>query len=150
MIGYNLEETTKLLEWAKDLRIWDRGKPSPIWITHLEAVENTIHELKLKPLAREHYPNAGLERQPIGSGPHVTRVARTGYEQPEEINIPDFPGGLKCPHLHFKRDIYLLDDRQWKTFSNEIVKGFSDKLASIGTVNFGQLLQTSEAIDSLS
>jgi hypothetical protein len=82
-------------------------------------------------------------------GYQAARVTQVEPTQAEKIIPPDFPGGLKCPHLHFKRDIYLLNDEQWKTFSSSIIGGFKEKLSKVGTVSFEQLVKTSEVIDSL-
>jgi hypothetical protein len=132
-----------------EFRIWRYGRPEPIWVVYNDIVENAISELKLSPLDKEHYPIMGLGREPFVPGAQYAQAAQTGQQQVEKIKIPDFPGGLKCPHLHHKRDIYLLNDEQWKAFSNNIIKGFSAKLSQIGTVSFEQLLQTSEAISAL-
>jgi hypothetical protein len=127
---------------------WNYGKPAPLWITQLRVIEDTIHEMHLKPLPRESYPNAGLDQGVLLQELQIARLAESSRDK-EKIIAPDFPGGLKSPHLHFKRDLYLLDDEQWNIFSNNIVRGFKEKLSKIGTVGFEQLLDTSEAIDSL-
>jgi hypothetical protein len=148
MNGYNyLGPSTLTPQWIIDLR-WIFGGPFGIWVTHLDIVENTINKLKLAPLPREHYPRTEFSQPATMVGNQVARVTQAEQAQVQEI-IPDFPGGLKCPHLHYKRDIYLLNDQQWKTFSNSIIGGFKDKLSKIGTVGFEQLVKTSEVIDSL-
>jgi len=149
MNGYNLIETTKLWDWRENLRIWDRGKPNPIWVTQLDIVANAIKEMNLAPLPSEHYPTAGAGQQAVMTGAQLAQVDQTEDCKGEKKIGPIFPGGLRCPHLHFKRDIYILNDDQWKTFSNKVIGGFKKKLSQVGTVGFEQLLETSDAISNL-
>jgi len=148
MNGYNnLWPSTDILQWILDLK-WRWGKPAEIWVTHLDAVENTINKQKLIPLPREHYPGTGFYQQAPMAGYQVAQVTQAEQKQIPDI-IPDFPGGLKCPHLHYKRDIYLLNNHQWRTFTSSIIEGFKEKISKIGTVSFEQFVKTSEALDSL-
>jgi hypothetical protein len=48
-----------------------------------------------------------------------------------------FPGGIKIPHLHFQGDIYILNDKQWKEISTEVINGLRKKIADAKSVNFG-------------
>ena len=51
--------------------------------------------------------------------------------------------------MHFRRDIYLLNERQWKDFSVKVIKDFQAKLSRVNTVSFEQEMEISEAVDSL-
>ncbi|MBI5042518.1 MAG: hypothetical protein HZC10_01510 [Nitrospirae bacterium] len=42
--------------------------------------------------------------------------------------------GIRIPPLHFRGDIYLLSEEQWKGFSGKVVKDFQAKLAKVNTV----------------
>jgi hypothetical protein len=148
MNGYNnLWASTVIPQWLLDLK-WIYGRPAEVWLTHLDAVEHTINKLKLTPLPREHYPTSVFSQQVPMVGYQAARVTQAEPTQVPDL-IPDFPGGLKCPHLHYKRDIYLLNNQQWKTFSNSIIEGFKKKLSEMGTISFEQLVKTSEVINSL-
>lgn len=128
--------------------IWTGGIPFAIWITQLDIIEKTISKQKLTPLAQEHYHTFDFGQQTPIIGRQFARGTQKEKIRIDEI-IPIFPGGLNCPHLHYKGDIYLLNDQQWKTFSNNIIEGFKDKLSRIGTVSFDQLVKASEVFDSL-
>jgi hypothetical protein len=68
---------------------------------------------------------------------------------PPKLRKIHYPGGIRMPHFHFEGDIYLLDEKQWKEFSRNIIKEFQAKLSTVNIVNFEQLIELSEAIDSL-
>ncbi|MCX6249865.1 MAG: hypothetical protein NTX61_03840 [Bacteroidetes bacterium] len=55
-------------------------------------------------------------------------------------------GGNKFAHLHYKDDVYLLNDEQWKTFSQQIMTTFNTIMTKAGTINFQQALKISEVI----
>ena len=70
----------------------------------------------------------------------------------EDIDItidPDQWGGMRCPHLHLGKDIYLLTDEQWQAFSRDVIKRFGDRLSRVKAVNFQQLMELSEGVGSL-
>lgn len=56
-----------------------------------------------------------------------------------------FPGGIKGPHIHFQEDVYILNDRQWRVFSNKIIKDIQSRIATANSINFSQLVELSEA-----
>ncbi|MCE1164951.1 MAG: hypothetical protein LWX07_06075 [Bacteroidetes bacterium] len=58
-------------------------------------------------------------------------------------------GGPIFPHLHLDGDVYLLNDEQWKTFSEGILKGIKEKIANAGKVNFAQVSALAEAVEML-
>jgi len=65
------------------------------------------------------------------------------------IRLRPWPGGIKIAHLHFKGDIYLLNESQWKNFSVGVVREFQNKLAKVNTVSFEQVMEISEAVDGI-
>ena len=44
--------------------------------------------------------------------------------------LVDPRGGKRTPHLHYKGEIYLLNEKQWKDFSSKVLQDFSKKLAA--------------------
>jgi hypothetical protein len=61
----------------------------------------------------------------------------------------DIRGGIRIAHLHFRNDVYLLDAVQWKAFSGKVLGEFSAKLSKASTVSFDQLLDLSDAVDTI-
>ena len=68
---------------------------------------------------------------------------------PLRLRVPAIPGGIRIPHLHFRGDVYLLNEKQWKDFSIKVIKDFQAKLSRVNTVSFEQEMEISEAVDSL-
>lgn len=151
MNGYHVIEATKLWDWREKLLLWTGGIPADIWVSHTDVIESTIDKLQLSPLDVLHYPPTGLGQQAGMTGAQFDQAdqGEDCIEEKEKMMYPIFPGGLKCPHLHFKRRIYILNDEQWGIFSQNIIDGFKDKLSRVGTVGFKQLIETSDAIDAL-
>lgn len=150
MNGYYSFEYEISLDMLEEYWRWRVGLPEPIWITQLGIVEETIRKQRLTPLAREHYPSIGFSQPAPMAGKRIARMSQSEQKRGEELILKkDFPGGLRCPHLHHKRDIYLLNDEQWKNFSDRIIAGFKDKLSKIGTINFEQIIRTSQVMDTM-
>lgn len=117
----------ELIRWR-----WRYGRPADFWLSHIDTVAAFIKEHKLRAVEREN-----LQVIP---------------EEKSVIDIDDIigsHGGRKLAHLHYRGDIYLLNDNQWKAFSNKIIGGFAEKLANAKTVNFEQLIQLSDAMGSI-
>lgn len=124
------------------IRRWIYGIPAPIWLKNMDMIGNTIEEYKLKPVPAESLmaENAFVPSG-MAIGEQTTAKARLRPWQ--------WPGGIKIAHLHYKGDIYLLNESQWKNFSTKIVNEFQKKLASVKTIGFEQTMELSEGIDSI-
>lgn len=123
--------------------IWKYGRRVDYWISYAEFVGNFIVTHKIPAIEKEHLlmDDPAPVIQPKGAKESIEAVRIRPY--------PPFPGGLKCAHLHFRGDLYLLTDKQWKEFSGAVVKDFQDKLGAVKTVAFDQLIGLSEAISGL-
>lgn len=124
------------------IKRWLNGRPAEIWIAQLDVVEGMIKEHKLKPLGEEHYPVMDISH-------HLSPMEAQLSKKTVHVNPKPFPGGLKHPHLHFKDEIYLLDNKQWREFSVKVIKSLKDRLNRARTVSFDQLLEASAGIDGL-
>lgn len=118
---------------------WIYGIPAPFWLKNLNIIEKMIQEQRLQSVPSESLMTEALYTPMVGE--QEKAIPR--------IRQRPFPGGIRIPHLHFKGDVYLLDEEQWKKFSGNIIKDFQTKLAKVKTVNFEQVMEISEAIDSL-
>lgn len=117
---------------------WKYGRPADFWIKNIEPVKVAINKYKLTPV-----PTESLMSEDI-----FTTFEGTS-KQPPWIVRKTFPGGLRIPHFHFEKDVYLLNEEQWKDFSGNIIREFQNKLAKVNNVSFDQFLEISEAIESL-
>ena len=79
-----------------------------------------------------------------GAAAVATHGDRTGKLLPIDIRE-----GIRIAHLHFRNDVYLLDAVQWKAFSGKVLGEFSAKLSKASTVSFDQLLDLSDAVDTI-
>lgn len=113
-----------------------RGPHKDFWILHAEIVEKIINANKLRPLSTQY---------------HVAKLdisEKTSSEQAYAEWWLKY-GGIRVPHLHYNGEIYLLNKKQWAEFSGEIIKDFSRKLSEAKTVNFGQLMELSDAVNEI-
>ncbi|MFY9943457.1 MAG: hypothetical protein WAK57_14870 [Desulfobacterales bacterium] len=109
-----------------------------LWMSHHRVIAEFIERHKLAPVSQEH-----LFRMPMRvSGPVAESAELTLKPYP-------FPGGIRIPHLHFKKELYLLDREQWKEFTGNTIKGFREKLEHAHDVTFEQLMEISEAVSTL-
>ena len=74
-------------------------------------------------------------------------------EQTEARQIPllrriKFPGGILGTHFHLDGKIYILNDKQWAKFSNNVINVFQDKLKNAGTINMEQFAKINETLTS--
>ena len=124
-------------------RRWIYGIPAPIWLKNEKLIEQLINEYKLKPISGEYL---------MGEKPFVPMEVIPLSEKKEQMlryrPIP-FPGGMRIPHLHFRGDIYQLNDRQWSEFSSKVVNDFKARLGNINKIGFEQVMEMSEVIDSI-
>lgn len=127
-----------------------RPKPGPLpgiwadfWAANSEIVGKFVS--KYKPAAIS--PEAVVTPMDVAS--MKIMAGEKGEKTAMQFRIPNIRGGMKIPHLHFKGDIYLLNEDQWKTFTSQVIEKFQTKLGKVGTVSFEKLMHLSEAVDSL-
>ena len=149
-------------------RRWDNGGMTDIWIRNNSAIGKFIISSKLKPISNDFLPPASLV-----SGAVITHGLQAGIviingmfggEVPSPMNlakgraepIPNLKfipinkwGGIRGPHLHFKDEIYRLDNKQWNDFSAVILKNIQERIKKAGTVSFDQLMEISDSVGSL-
>ncbi len=131
------------------IKRWLNGRPAEIWIAQLDVVEGMIKEYELKPLAEEHYPVMDITHHLSPMEAHMAQMDAKAAKRVASVNPKPFPGGLRLPHLHFKDEIYLLDNKQWKEFSFKVIRSLKDRLNRAKTVSFDQLLEASAGVDAL-
>ena len=116
---------------------FNHGKPADFWMVQAQVVGQFIKANKIKPVTQE-----ALQVRSIAEAP----------EKATEISsVPWWwkYGGMRVSHLHYGGELYLLNQEQWKAFSGGIIKEFSRKLAAANSVNFGQLMEISEAVEEV-
>jgi hypothetical protein len=135
---------------VSDYPIWIiRGIPVDFWLKYADTIGAFVKENKLKPVEQGNFVTKGdLAFANLMKGematPAVTQKAAAYV--PRIINPR---GGLKIPHLHYNGETYILNAAQWQKFSGLIVKDFQAKISKAGAVNFDQLLDISEGMNSL-
>lgn len=119
------------------------GIPNPIWIRNEALIERFIKKnkdmlVKYKQPAVIKKGKEVVDKKIIADEVHMAFEDRRWWR-----------GGIRVAHIHFRDDIYVLDDRQWADFSNQLVDTLKAKLESANTINFNQALELSEAIYTL-
>jgi len=115
---------------------WVFGGPRDFWILNREFVGELIARFKLQPIEREYL----IADDPIPSFDRVGEPeAAVAFLRPRP-----FPGGLRIAHLHWRDEVYQLDQEQWKEFSGTIIEGFQERLRQAGSVSFDQLMALGE------
>jgi len=111
------------------------------WISSLDQVSKFIRSRRIRSLPKEHL----IMDDPIRLGAAAKReLAGIEFLKPRP-----FPGGLRFPHLHFKKDIYRLTEKQWQDFSGTVLNNLRGKLDKAQTVSFEQVMELSEVIEGL-
>jgi hypothetical protein len=124
---------------------WLRGLPADLWLQHGRIVEGFIKEQKLKPVDSKFL----VTKLEVLAGPSAQATATATATARAKLNPIDIRGGIRIAHLHFQNEVYLLDAAQWRAFSGKVMEQFSAKLSKASTVSFDQLLDLSDAVDSL-
>ena len=117
--------------------------PYIFWENYKDFIQNRIEKFNLEPL--DITVDVAKSSVPERSSRNIA------FEENRALTLKpiDFPGGIRNPHFHFDGKIYLLNERQWKDFSKDIIKSFQEKLAKVGSVNFEKIMRLSNAIDTL-
>jgi hypothetical protein len=123
---------------------WIRGIPADFWLQHGRIVEGFIKEQKLKPVDPKFLVT---KLEVLAAQPQAVATATATAKA--RLNPIDIRGGIRIAHLHFQNDVYLLDAAQWRAFSGKILEQFSAKLSKASTVSFDQILDLSDAVDSI-
>ena len=100
-----------------------------------------VKEFKLKPLDPAIFP----DRFPAAFEGNMKEM-RTKAKM---IDKKLWPGGIRIPHVHLDRDIFLLDEKQWNRLVTLKVRDFKAKLSNVKNVNFEQMMKLSEGFDAL-
>jgi hypothetical protein len=122
-----------IIDWR-----WLYGGPWEIWVKNLDRIGAFVKEQKLKAIPIEDLP---VHPHMIGEQAAATAKAA--------IRPRPFPGGMRCAHLHFRGGIYLLNEEQWKSFSGAMVRQYQERLATVGTIGFGELMDVAAGIENL-
>jgi len=113
---------------------WRYGRPADIWIKNIDRIGEIIKKNNLKALPEEY--SRTIEPIPL--------------ETPKiPFKRPPIPGGIRLAHVHFKDEIYILNDEQWKDFTTSVIKDFQARLARAKTVDLQKVIELSEAIDNI-
>jgi len=124
---------------------WLRGRPADLWLQHSHIVERFIKEAKLTPVDQKFL----VTKLEVLAGQAPQAVATATATARGKLLPIDIRGGIRIAHLHFRNDVYLLDAVQWKAFSGKVLGEFSAKLSKASTVSFDQLLDLSDAVDTI-
>jgi hypothetical protein len=107
----------------------------------MKMIGKLIQEMELEPVPLESL----ITEAPLASARGVEEKEKAAFR----LFPRPFPGGIRIAHMHYRGDIYLLDEKQWADFSGRIIKDFQSKLSKVSAVSFEQAMELSDAVDSL-
>jgi hypothetical protein len=104
------------MEYAQVIYDGRYGGRREIWSAFRVSIANLIEKFQLDPMDPAHLPQGGV--------PVAMSLVR-----------PWPCGGIKCAHVHWRGDVYLLDSEQWKVFTDGVVKECMHRLENAHTVS---------------
>ncbi len=135
----------------KNISDWKfiNGMPAEVWGVHEAEIGKFIKGNYLKATSLE------FLAYEVIMGPR--QMAMREHKTEMKANQPaidikyviDIRGGRRCPHLHYRGQIYLLNAEQWKKFSSEIIQKLGEKLTKANAVNFEQFMELNEAMSAI-
>lgn len=111
------------------------GLPPEILINYGNIVQETIKGIK---------PVSKLEAMTPLAKTADANVAMADYTEWWWKN-----GGMKMAHLHYRGEVYALNEAQWKEFSSKIMMDFSKKLAGAKNVSFNEFSAVANAMNEV-
>jgi len=115
------------------------GYPVPFWFRYIKSIEKIINEFKLQPIPPKYLPKVYLEKS-----------AKAAAMTVPIIFDPGIRGGNRGPHLHLGDNIYILEDKQWKVFSEDVVSQLQSKLKKANTIAVQDVMALDNTISGLS
>lgn len=126
---------------------WFVGLPADFWLINVGMIKDVIKQYELKPISAE-----SLYQEHIYGPMHAELDPNedSTRARARKLRLPfPFPGGIRIPHLHFKGDLFVLNEEQWGSFSKKVVDRLQKKLDVANSVNFEQVVRLSDAIDPM-
>lgn len=120
---------------------WWIGIPIPFWTTHHEQIGAFLRKNRIRAVDKSVMMRG--DQLPVSS-PATSARARARFVDPRP-----FPGGIRFAHLHYRQDLFLLTDRQWKDFAGGVLDMVADRLKRAETIGFEQMLDLAGAADSI-
>ncbi len=131
--------------------IWKRGRPAELFVVEEAFIEKFISEFKLRALSEESLdqlsPVAGgvitdgrLAIEPQLANQRSVEIESMERSSEVKIKPPNFPGGLRTPHIHFKGEVFLLNIKQWQNFSGFVKKDIQKRLDRAESIPFEQMM----------
>lgn len=118
-----------------DTLILKNGGRRDFWLSHVDIVGRYIKKL-------------GRDVVQINT-PVMSPVASKTKASTKAIIWDPTRGGMRMPHLHYEGEIYILNEKQWASFSKMAMKSLTNKLAKVQKVGFEDVMQISEIVANI-
>lgn len=139
----------------RSLKYWKNGGRRDFWIKSADVIEKFVANHDLRKLnERELIPHrlAGeMAADSMTMFAGVQKTAAAGHTIPDDIwdFIRGIYGGMRVPHLHFQGNVYLLNDRQWRDFSGQVLESLNKKLSAAQAVAFDDVIDVAEVVNRM-
>ena len=128
---------TNTLDWG--IRI---GIPADFWVLKEKMVGEFIAANKLTAVTHE--------AMRVDAHPISEKLVTDKNKSITVDYILNIRGGRRTPHLHYRGDLYILDAKQWQSFSGPLLKEFGNHLAAAHTIGFENFIEIGESISAIS
>lgn len=132
---------------------WRRGRPAEIWARSEIFIKDFIKKNGLKPVSDIYLDPVSAAAGGViidGMVGEYFEGSLSNFSKEASLRWPiPFPGGLKGPHVHFQEKVFFLNDKQWRNFSNGVIKDIQEKLSRANEIGFQELIEISEAVSGL-
>jgi hypothetical protein len=112
-----------------DRLVLKNGGRFDYWVINAAAVSAFINKNKLKAIPAQSYQQGALK----------AGAKELGLLKPQPI-----PGGIKAAHLHFRGEVYAVNEAQWKQFSGAVLENVKSQLANVKSLPFENTMELAE------
>jgi hypothetical protein len=127
------------IEFAKRHPEIIAGKPVQFWSTYESEIGKFIADHKIVPLSKQSRVDIVSEGM---KGPIVTIG-------PSSTFWLFWHGGMKNLHVHYKDEVYLLNQEQWNELTKPIIKNIKEKIQAANTLSFENTLVLTDVVNNV-
>jgi hypothetical protein len=127
---------------------WKYGRPKDMWATFEHEIGIFIEKNKIA--AMSHEAAQSLIIGEVGGGMAAPAAIAMKSASSSPMERIWWHGGMRGPHLHYKNNIYVLTDKQWKEFTRPILKTFGEKLATTRSISFRDMTDIAGMMNGIS
>lgn len=115
------------------------GGKRAFFIRYADVINSVIDEFKLTP----------IKEQILNAKRLTPEMQKSESIQMMMYMDPDSHGGKRFAHLHYRGEIFRLNNEQWLLFTARIQKDFITRLEAASAISVEQIQDLNDAIDPI-